>query len=47
MNIDTSKGSPSMDYAAHLQTYRDFVRLTKYGIVLVVLLLIGMKIFLV
>lgn len=47
MNIDTSKGSPSMDYAAHLQTYRDFVRLTKYGVVLVVLLLIGMKIFLV
>jgi hypothetical protein len=47
LNIDTSKGSPSMDYNAHLQTYRDFVRLTKYGVVLVVLLLIGMKIFLV
>lgn len=47
MNIDTSKGSPSMDYAAHLATYRDFVRLTKYAVILVALILIGMKIFLV
>ena len=47
MNIDTSKGSPSMDYAAHLQTYRDFLRFSKWGIALVVLILVGMKIFLV
>lgn len=47
LNIDTSKGSPAMDYAAHLQTYRDFVRFLKYGVVIVALILIGMKIFLV
>jgi Bacterial aa3 type cytochrome c oxidase subunit IV len=47
LNIDTSKGSPAMDYAAHLETYRDFVRLTKYAVVLVAIILIGMKIFLV
>lgn len=47
MDIDTSKGSPAMDYAAHLQTYRDFVRFLKYGVVIVALILIGMKIFLV
>ncbi|MBS0232759.1 MAG: aa3-type cytochrome c oxidase subunit IV [Proteobacteria bacterium] len=46
MNIDTSKSSPSMDYTQHLQTYRDFIRLTKYAIVFVVLILVGMKIFL-
>jgi len=35
-----------MDYAQHLQTYRDFIRLTKYVVVFVALILIGMKIFL-
>ncbi|MET0407451.1 MAG: aa3-type cytochrome c oxidase subunit IV [Hyphomicrobium sp.] len=47
MNIDTTKGSPAMDYAAHLQTYRDFLRLTKYTIALVVVILAGMLVFLV
>ena len=36
-----------MDYAAHLQTYRDFLRLAKYTIALVVVILAGMLVFLV
>jgi hypothetical protein len=47
LDIDTSKASPAMDYAQHLQTYRDFIRFTKYAIVFLVLVLIGMKVFLV
>ncbi len=47
MDIDTSKGSPSMDYVAHLQTYKDFVRALKYGVIIVAGILIGKKIFLV
>ncbi len=45
--IDTSKGSPDMGYEQHLETYRDFVRFTKYAIVFIAIILIGMKIFLV
>ncbi|MFT3729921.1 MAG: aa3-type cytochrome c oxidase subunit IV [Hyphomicrobium sp.] len=47
LSIDISKGSPAMDYAAHLQTYRDFLRFLKWGIAIVAVILIGMKIFLV
>ncbi|HML29285.1 MAG TPA: aa3-type cytochrome c oxidase subunit IV [Hyphomicrobium sp.] len=47
LDIDTSKGSPDMDYTAHLQTYRDFVRFLKFGVIAVAIILIGMKIFLV
>ncbi len=47
MNIDTSKASPEMDYPAHLQTYHAFLRLTKYAVIIVALILIGLKIFLV
>jgi hypothetical protein len=36
-----------MDYAAHLQTYKDFLRFMKYGVIVVAVILIGMKIFLV
>ena len=42
-----SKASPEMDYAAHLATYRDFIRFLKYGVICVAVILIGMKIFLV
>jgi hypothetical protein len=47
LSIDTSKGSPSMDYEQHVDTYQTFLRLSKYGIVFVVILLAGMKFFLV
>jgi hypothetical protein len=47
LNIDMSNASPEMDYAAHLATYRDFIRFLKYGVICVAVILIGMKIFLV
>ncbi len=47
MSLDTSNGHPDMDYAAHRDTYAGFLRLTKISIVLLVLLLAGMKLFLV
>ncbi len=47
MSVDTSKGNPSMDYAEHVKTYEGFLRFTKYAIVFLVVLLAGMKIFLV
>ncbi|MBY0558883.1 MAG: aa3-type cytochrome c oxidase subunit IV [Hyphomicrobium sp.] len=36
-----------MDYQQHVETYQMFLRLTKYGIVFLVILLAGMKFFLV
>lgn len=47
MKIDTSKGNPSMDYAQHVDTYENFVRLSKYGTVIVIAILAGMSLFLV
>jgi hypothetical protein len=36
-----------MDYNEHMKTYRGFIRLTKYAIISLVVLLAGMKYFLV
>lgn len=36
-----------MDYEQHVETYQTFLRLTKYGVVFCVILLAGMKFFLV
>lgn len=47
MNIDTSKGSPEMDYREHMRTYHGFLRFTQISVVLLVLLLAGMALFLV
>ena len=47
MSIDTLNGHPDMDYAEHQKTYASFLRLTKFAIVFLVILLAGMKIFLV
>lgn len=47
MGIDTKGGHPSMDYNEHNKTYSGFLRITKIAIVLLVLLLVGMKVFLV
>ncbi len=47
MGIDTSGGHQAMDYAEHNRTYAGFLRLTKITIVFLVLLLVGMKVFLV
>jgi len=40
--IDFSGGSSEMDYAAHGQTYSQFLRFTRIGIVCLVLLMDGM-----
>lgn len=47
MSVDTSRGHSAMDYKQHNQTYAGFLKITKYAIVFLVLLLIGMKVFLV
>jgi hypothetical protein len=47
VSLDTSGGHPAMDYDAHTDTYARFLRLTKAAIAFLVVLLIGMKIFLV
>ena len=47
MAIDLTGGNPAMDYAAHEQTYKQFLLFTKVGIVFLVVLLSGMAYFLV
>lgn len=47
MAVDTSKGSPSMDYAEHVGTYRAFLKFTQFSIVALVLILLAMFLFLV
>ena len=47
MGVDTTGGHSAMDYAEHNRTYAGFLKLTKISIVLLVLLLAGMKVFLV
>ena len=47
MGVDTSGGNPNMDYNEHNSTYAGFLRLTKYGIIFLVLLLAAMKFFLI
>ena len=39
--------NPNMDYAAHNSTYASVLRITKYGIIFLVLLLVAMRYFLV
>jgi len=47
VSVDISSGHPAMDYAEHKKTYAGFVRLTKFAIIFLVILLAGMKFFLV
>lgn len=47
MGIDTGNGHKDMDYPEHLRTYHGFLQLTKFTIVALVVLLIGMAYFLV
>lgn len=47
MAIDLTGGNPSMDYAEHARTYKQFILFTKIGIVCLVVLLAGMAYFLV
>jgi hypothetical protein len=45
--LDLSGGNPSMDYAEHARTYKQFLRFSKISIVFLVLLMAGMAYFLV
>jgi hypothetical protein len=47
LGVDTSKGHSAMDYNEHNRTYAGFLSITKYSIIFLVLLLAGMKFFLV
>ena len=47
MALDLTGGHPAMDYAAHGNTYKQFLLFTKVMIVFLVLLLSGMAYFLV
>lgn len=47
MGVDTSGGHPAMDYKQSLDTYGRFLKYTKYAIVFLIILLIGMYYFLV
>jgi hypothetical protein len=46
MSVDTSDGHPAMDYREHERTYSGFLVGTKWLVILVALILIGMAIFL-
>ena len=41
-----STGPSDMDYPEHDRTYAGFVKLTKYGVIFLVILLVGMAKFL-
>ena len=47
VGVDTSKGHSAMDYNEHNRTYAGFLSFSKYAIIFLVLLLAGMKFFLV
>ena len=46
MSIDTSGGSPAMDYQEHIKTYNGFIKGAKWLVGLAALTLILMAIFL-
>lgn len=46
MSIDLSGGNPNMDYVQAEATYKQFIRLTKISVVLLVVLMAGMAFFL-
>ena len=45
MRIDPHEGSPAMDYAEHVKTYRLFVKLTAYAIAGAVLVMVLLAVF--
>jgi hypothetical protein len=46
MSVDSNDASPDMDYRMHMESYRLFTNIAKYGTAAVVLILILMAIFL-
>jgi hypothetical protein len=47
MTVDTSSGRSEMDYQEHAQTYSNFMKMTKYITVGIIVLLVLMAMFLV
>lgn len=47
MNIDTSQSHPAMDYRAHFETYRVFIRVAMWGSIIIAIILALMAAFLV
>jgi len=47
MSIDTSNGHPDMDYEEHEKTYAGFLKVSKYGTIVVLVILALMAAFLV
>jgi Bacterial aa3 type cytochrome c oxidase subunit IV len=45
-NASPAGGHPAMDYPEHERTYALFTNLTKWGTIVIVVILIGMAIFL-
>ena len=45
-NASPAGGHPAMDYPEHERTYAMFTNLTKWGTIVIVVILIGMAIFL-
>ena len=46
MNIDQTEANEHMDMPAHVKTYQTFNAFVKYGILTVVIILVGMAYFL-
>lgn len=47
MDLDNVQGHPAMDYRAHMDTYRGFVRAAVWGCIILAIILSLMAIFLV
>ncbi len=45
MRIDPKEGSPAMDYAEHVKTYKLFCKLTAYTILAAVLVMVLLAVF--
>jgi len=47
MNFDKLQGHPAMDYPAHLNTYRGFIRAAVWGCIILAIIVALMAIFLI
>jgi hypothetical protein len=47
MKIDPAEGHPAMDYAEHMKTYKLFLKLSAYTVVIVAIILAGLTLFVV
>jgi len=47
MDLESAQGHPAMDYRAHLDTYRSFIRASVWGSIILAIIVALMAIFLV